>query len=206
MSNKDLIQASTPFERVIHWILAISCLILVISGLGFMFHDLSFISRFFGGLYAMKIVHNYIGIIFGISLLFSLFIWFKDAAKFDADDIQWIKVGGGYLIKDVEVPEIGRFNAGQKLFFVCVIIFGALMFISGLIIWFSLSFPKGLVRLSYVVHALGLLVLGPFIVVHIYLGTIGCPGGLQGMTYGLVERIWAKKHHPKWLREVESKE
>jgi formate dehydrogenase subunit gamma len=205
MSNKNLIQASTPFERVLHWILAISFLILAVTGLGFMFHSLSFVSRFFGGLNAMQCVHNYVGIIFGISVLFSLFTWI-DAAKFDSDDIQWFKVGGGYLKKDVEVPEMGRYNAGQKLFFVFVIIFGGLLFISGIIMWFPLSFSKGLVKLSYVLHVLSFLALGLFTVVHIYLGSVGVPGGLQAITRGYVEKAWAKKHHPKWLREVESQE
>ena len=95
------IKASTPVERFIHWVLAISCLLLVVSGMGFMFHDLSFISRFFGGHYAMKLVHQYLGIVFGIALLFSLFTWWE-AAKFDADDVEWIKVGGGYLSKNVK--------------------------------------------------------------------------------------------------------
>ena len=122
MSNKNLIEASTSFERVLHWIMAISFLLLAITGLGFMFHSLSFVSRFFGGLDAMRCVHNYVGVIFGISVLLSLFTWIE-AAKFNTDDIKWFSVGGGYLKKDVEVPEMGRYNAGQKLFFVFLIIF-----------------------------------------------------------------------------------
>lgn len=197
------IKASTPIERFIHWVLAISCLLLIISGLGFMFHDLSFVSRFFGGLYAMKVIHSYLGIVFGISLLFSLFTWWE-AAKFDSKDIEWVKVGGGYLKKDVQIPEVGRYNAGQKMFFVFVIVFGALIFISGLMMWFPFSFPKGLVRLSYVVHVLSFLALVPFIVVHIYLGSIGAPGGIHAMITGYVAKEWVEKHHPGWLKEVES--
>jgi formate dehydrogenase subunit gamma len=196
------IKASTPVERFIHWVLAISCLLLVISGMGFMFHDLSFISRFFGGHYAMKLVHQYLGIVFGIALLFSLFTWWE-AAKFDADDIEWIKVGGGYLSKNVKVPEVGRYNCGQKMFFVFIIVFGTLILASGFMMWFPFSFPKELVRWAYVAHVLGLLALAPFIVVHIYLGSIGAPGGIHAMITGYVEREWVKKHHPGWLKEVE---
>jgi|SaaInl7_200m_RNA_FD_contig_123_9410_length_3469_multi_10_in_2_out_0_3 formate dehydrogenase subunit gamma len=201
MSGK-YIQASTAAERVIHWVLAISCLLLVISGLGFMFHDLSFIARFFGGHYAMKMVHEYLGIVFGISLLFSLFTW-SDAAKFNSDDAAWISVGGGYLKKDVEIPEVGRYNAGQKLFFVFLILFGGLVFATGLAMWFPFALPKELVRWAYPLHVLSLLALVPFIVVHIYLGSIGAPGGIQAMTIGYVAREWAKKHHPGWVKEVD---
>ncbi len=44
---KNLIQASTPFERVVHWVLGGSCLFLFLTGFGLMFHSLSFIARLF---------------------------------------------------------------------------------------------------------------------------------------------------------------
>jgi hypothetical protein len=32
---------------------------------------------------------------------------------------------------------------------------------------------------------------------------VGNPGTLESMLYGNVRRIWARKHHPKWYKEVE---
>ena len=37
---KNLIQASTAFERVVHWVLGGSCLFLFLTGLVLMFHPL----------------------------------------------------------------------------------------------------------------------------------------------------------------------
>ena len=38
-----MIQATDAFERIVHWTMAISCIILFITGLGMMFRSLNFI-------------------------------------------------------------------------------------------------------------------------------------------------------------------
>jgi formate dehydrogenase subunit gamma len=109
----------------------------------------------------------------------------------------------GYLWHVDHVPEVGKYNPGQKMFFLAVAIFGGIMVITGIIMWFPLSFPSWLVRWLFFLHALGFVVIFPFFFVHLYLGTIGSPGSLQAMTTGWVTRAWLKKQHPKWLKEME---
>jgi formate dehydrogenase subunit gamma len=77
------------------------------------------------------------------------------------------------------------------------------MVITGIIMWFPLSFPSWMVRWLFVLHVLGFVVIFPFFFVHLYLGTIGSPGSLDAMTTGWVTRAWLKKQHPKWLKEME---
>ena len=36
---------------------------------------------------------------------------------------------------------------------------------------------------------------------HIYLGTIGTEGTLDGMLKGRVSEEWARQHHDRWLAE-----
>lgn len=201
---KNLTQASTVFERVVHWVLAGSCLLLFLTGFGFTFHSLSFISRFFpGGYLIMKWVHNIDGIIFGIAFLFALVAWGKDTLFFDEDDKKWFRVLGGYIWEVEEVPEAGKFDAGQKTFFMVLFLFWFIMVGTGIFMWFPI-FPPALTRWLYPLHALGVLVLGGFIVIHIYLHTCGNPGTFQVMGHGYVSKGWAKKHRPKWLRDVEA--
>jgi formate dehydrogenase subunit gamma len=40
-----------------------------------------------------------------------------------------------------------------------------------------------------------------FVLVHVYLGTIGNPGTLESMLWGNVRKNWARHHHPRWYRE-----
>ncbi len=37
---------------------------------------------------------------------------------------------------------------------------------------------------------------------HIYIGTIGSEGSLDGMVTGEVDENWAKQHHDLWYEEV----
>jgi formate dehydrogenase subunit gamma len=69
--------------------------------------------------------------------------------------------------------------------------------------WFPI-FPPAFTRWLYPLHALGVVVLGGFLVIHFYLGTYGNPGTFQVMGHGYVNKGWAKKHRPKWLRDVET--
>lgn len=112
---------------------------------------------------------------------------------------------GGYLWHVDKVPEVGKYNPGQKMFFQAGALFGAIMVVTGLVMWFPLRFPVELVRWMYPLHALGFVVVFAFFFVHLYLGTIGSPGSLPAMTHGWVTRAWLVKQHPKWLHEMEEK-
>jgi len=201
---KNLILSSTAFERVVHWVLAGSCLFLFLTGFGLMFHSLSFLADLFpGGYPIMKLLHNICGIVFGIAFLFALVAWGKDTLFFDEDDKKWFRVLGGYLWEVKEVPEAGKFNAGQKTFFMVLFLFWFVMVGTGIFMWFPI-FSPAIIRWLYVFHALGVVVLGGFLVIHFYLGTYGNPGTFQVMGHGYVTKGWAKKHRAKWLRDVES--
>jgi len=58
--------------------------------------------------------------------------------------------------REDRLPEVGRYNAGQKLVFYAVVLCLAGLLLSGLVIWrayFSLYFPVAVIRLAAVVHA-----------------------------------------------------
>lgn len=203
-SDFELIEITSGFERVVHWFYAISFILLFITGFGLMFHSFSFISAIFGGYEWMKLFHNYSGLVFGVSTFLALIVWFKDAAVFTNNDIAWLKKGGGYFWKVEDVPEPGRFNAGQKLYFILKIILGIIMFLTGLMMWFpiTLGLTRGLVLLCYPLHVFGVVILAGVVVVHIFLGTAS-PGTIQAMLTGKVTRAWARLQHGAWLKDYE---
>ena len=202
--KKGMIKATGPLERVVHWCVALSCLLLCITGMGMMYHSLNFIGALVGGMGNLKLVHNFGGIFFSISLVCTILMWWKEAGVFSfPEDAEWIKAAGGYLWHVDKVPEVGKYNPGQKMFFLAVALFGAGMVVSGFIMWFPLGFSVKLVRLMYVLHALGFVVIFAFFFVHLYLVTIGAPGSAPAMFTGWVTKAWVKKQHPKWLQEME---
>lgn len=202
--RKGLIKATDGYERIIHWMLALSCIFLFITGLGLMFRSFNFIGEIMGGMHALKYFHNFTGLIFGVSVFLAIRMWWKEAGVLSMpEDLEWMMCAGGYLWHVDKVPEVGKYNPGQKAFFLAVAGCGVLMLVTGLFMWFPTSFPTWFVRLMYPLHALGFVTLFAFFFIHLYLGTIGSPGSLPAMITGWVTREWAKKQHAKWLHEME---
>ena len=58
--------------------------------------------------------------------------------------------------REERLPEVGRYNAGQKLLFFVIVVCMLGLLLSGIVIWrayFSLYFPIGVIRLASLVHA-----------------------------------------------------
>lgn len=202
--KKGLIKATRPFERVVHWCLALSCFLLCITGMSTMYHSLNFIGYAMGGMANLRMLHHYGGLFFSASLLVAIALFWKEAGRFSfKEDWPWIKEGGGFLWHVENIPEVGKYNPGQKVFFLVVVLGGLGMLTSGLIMWFPLNFNVSLVRTMYVVHSFGFLMIFSFVFVHLYLVTIGAPGSAPAMLTGWVTKGWIKKQHPKWLKEME---
>lgn len=203
--KKGMVKVSSTFERVLHWYLALTCLLLVFTGLGMMFHSFNFIAAPFGGLKNLKIVHNTTGLFFIPALLLTAITWWREAGTLDLpDDIEWLKKAGGYLWKVDKLPQTGKYNPGQKTFFMFVVLVGIMMIVSGFLMWHPERYSREIVNLMYALHALGVVLLLPFIVVHIYLGTIGVPGSAAIVFTGYTSRDWCLSQCPKWLRRKEA--
>ncbi len=196
----EMVRKSSVGEILNHWLLAGSCILLIVTGFAFLFH-LEPVSSVFGGVNSMKTVHNWGGVVFTISLLISTIHYLKDAFEYDADDAQWFKVAGGYLSHKVKVPPMGKYNPGQKLYYLAIFFGGIALALSGFAIWF-LKDNTTLMLISQLVHNLAFCVFVIAVPVHIYLGTLANPGTFQIMVSGMMPLSDAKKKHPKWMKEV----
>jgi len=202
--KKGMIKVTSGYERFVHWVLAISCLLLCYTGLGIMFKELNFFGVIFGGLKGLSTVHDIMAVVFAVSLVLAIVMWWKEAGIFVfPEDLDWIMTAGGYLWHVDKVPETGKYNPGQKMFFLTVALCGLMMVCTGFFMWYPTILPAALMDWVYVLHALGFVVIFAFFFVHLYLGTIGNPGTVQAMITGWVTRNWLKKQHPKWLKEME---
>jgi formate dehydrogenase subunit gamma len=201
MNKSDLITKESTFGIINHWALAISCIVLTISGFGFLF-QIQGIGSAFGGFSAMKVVHNWTGVVFTASLLLSMFNWLKESLTFDSDDIGWILTAGGYLSHKAKVPPMHKLNTGQKFFYLTLLVSGFAIAATGFIIWLMPE-NKSMLVLSHFIHNVSFIVITAFMPVHIYLSTLGNPGTLRIMITGKIPYWWAKKKHPKWVKELE---
>ena len=197
-----MIKKTSAFERANHWIMAGGFLVLAVTGAGFLYR-LEGLNSIFGSFQNMKTVHNYAGIVFSVSLVLSLFSYLGEALRFDADDFIWLLTLGGYLSKKAKLPPQGRLNAGQKSFYLFLIIAGTAISATGYIIWLVPTLREWIL-ISHLTHNISFVLLLMAIPIHIYLGTLANPGTFRIMVYGTVPVEWARKKHAKWVRSMEA--
>lgn len=201
----DRILRYTLSERIIHWIAGLSFIYLLLSGLAFYSPRLFWLAILLGGGPTARAWHPWAGLIFTFAVIRMWQMWREDM-RITPVDRRWKEAMGHYVRNEDEaLPEIGRFNYGQKQLFWLMFYGGLLLFASGLVLWFTEYIPWSLRMLRYLavlVHVIAaLLTIGGFII-HVYMGTAVVRGGFTSIIRGEVSRAWARAHHGLWLREV----
>jgi len=110
---------------------------------------------------------------------------------------------------DEYLPEIGKYNAGQKFVFWSQAFLIAVLLITGIGLWDQkLAFFEGLTgyhptidqrRWAAVIHASAAVLTIMIWIVHVY-AAIWIRGTIPAMIRGTVTGGWGWRHHRKWLR------
>lgn len=201
-----LIERFNSTERIAHWSLAITFCILMATGLVMLFGKYVLLPIFGYSLFSVlaqicKNIHNFVGPLFLLSVLVFIVLFIRDNVWKPIDAL-WIRKAGG-LFSGEHVPSY-RFNFGEKTWFwLGVVLLGLLVSASGLVLNFP-NFEQGrlLMMQANVVHLVSALVIMTLSLAHIYIGTIGMEGALDGMKTGYVDETWAKEHHELWYDEA----
>ena len=209
VAGKDKLESRTGrtitrwsmFERVMHWYVAISFIILSITGLSLIFGRSLLIplmgkEGFAAWAQLAKPIHDYLALPFAAGLFLLLLTWIgKNGLK--SYDFEWLKsLGRGH-------PKAGFFNAGEKVFYWLVFIGGVALTVSGFYLLFpNLETVRETMQFWHIVHAVSGLVLIAVSLGHMYLGSIGTEGVFEGMVSGEVDEGFAKQHHSLWYEEV----
>lgn len=205
----NTVERWNKFERYLHWFTAITFILLMITGLSLLYGRTLFIPLLGHEVFSSyasiaKLIHNYTGLLFMVGLLLMIVSWLKHNLP-DKTDIQWFLQFGG-MIGDKH-PSAKRMNAGEKGWFWTLFFAGTLVVVSGLILDFpNFDQERELLQLAHITHVVLALVLIAFSLGHIYIGTIGTEGALEGMVTGQVDTTWAKQHHDLWYAELEQQD
>lgn len=224
-------------ERFGHWLLAGSFIVLGITGILSLFGRL-FIAPYLGKvanatlLDLSKWLHNVVawGFIAGLVMIFVMWAVHNIPNR---TDLTWLRQFGGII--GSAHPPAKKFNAGQKLIFWSVVVFGTSISLSGVSLLFPYELPlfaktfgflnaTGLsellglgqlpvalapqeeMQLAQAWHAILAFVLMAIIIAHIYIGSVGMEGAYDAMGSGEVDEAWAKQHHSIWLQEMQDKQ
>lgn len=196
------------FTRANHWLTAACMIVLILSGFAFFHPSLYGLTALFGGGQTARWLHPFVG----VALALSFFVLFLQMWKLNLprrEDVEWSSRIGDVLKGNEEnLPELGKYNAGQKLVFWGMTVLIVIMAVTGVMIWeeyFSglVSIPAR--RVAVAVHALAAIGSVLILILHVY-AAIWTRGTIRAMTRGTVTGGWAFRHHRKWLRELAGRE
>ena len=199
------------FTRLNHWVTALSLILLALSGLA-LFHPVLYpLSALFGGGATMRWLHPVIGVVLFFSfLLLFLQLWKLNLPR--REDGVWLShIGDVMQGHEERLPELGKYNAGQKFVFWSMAGLIVVLIVTGVMIW-EAQLPlwaeqaPGLAsiaarRVAVAIHALAAVAMILIFILHVY-AAFWTRGTLRAMTQGTVTGGWAWRHHRKWLREL----
>lgn len=194
-------------DRVLHWYTAVLFIILAITGLSLLWGRYVLIpvlgkEGFAAWANLAKPVHDYLSLAFTAGLVVMLIKWFHHniPASYDRE---WFRQAGGYFGGDRH-PPAGFANAGEKAYYWLLVVGGTALVVSGFYLLFpNLGFERTAMQYANIIHGASALILCTAVIAHIYLGTLGSEGALEGMITGEVDEGWARQHHSVWLDEVQ---
>ncbi len=194
----------TVGARINHWITATCLVLLAISGLALFHPSLFFLTGLFGGGQLTRAIHPWIGVVLFFSFA-GLFLRFWKANLWKREDGTWMaKIRDVIAGHEENLPEVGKYNAGQKMVFWSMSALIIVLITSGVVIWevyFGNFFSLTQQRVAVLVHAVAAIAAICVWIVHVY-AAIWVQGTISAMTRGQVTGGWAWRHHRKWLREL----
>src|SRR5262249_36528389 len=149
---------------------------------------LFFLTALFGGGQATRAIHPWIGVVLFFSFA-GLFIRFWKANLWKSEDGTWLR-----RIRDVlagheeKLPELGKYNAGQKFVFWGMSFLIITLICSGFVVWDQYFYPFTTIeqkRIAILVHALAAITIICVWIIHVY-AAIWVRGTIGAMTKGQV--------------------
>ena len=194
----------TGGARINHWITATCLVLLALSGLALFSPWLFFLTGLFGGGQWTRAIHPWLGVVLFFSFA-GLFIRFFRANLWKSEDGTWLaRLRDVLTAHEERLPEVGKYNAGQKAVFWLMSILIVVLISSGLVMWDQYFYGYTNIeqkRLAVLVHSMAAITIICVWIVHVY-AAIWVRGTISAMTRGQVTGGWAWRHHRKWLREL----
>jgi formate dehydrogenase subunit gamma len=191
-------------DRILHWLVVLAFLCAAVSGLALFHPSLYWLTGLMGGGTWSALLHPFVGLAMALGFyLFARPLWQEN--QLEPRDRAWLKgiwdvVDG----REDRLPEVGKYNGGQKVLYLVLVACVAILALTGLVIWrryFAGFLPIGAVRLGALLHAFTAFVLVAGIIVHVA-AAVWIKGSVAAMMRGTVTPGWAFKHHRAWFRQM----
>ena len=178
-NHNSKLRVFSKYNILVHWFSAVPCVIICVTGLMMVF------GAYLGGGALVRFARDLHGLctpifaVFG-TLMFAM--WAKDCLP-KMHDIKWFAIMGGYLDKENRVVPAHKFNAGQKIWFWIATIGGAVMVITGAIMFFQCANINAL-RLTAMIHNVMGFAFWAMLITHIYMAAFAIEGAMESIING----------------------
>lgn len=209
MHHETMILKHPLSVRIFHYLLIISFLPLAVTGVVLYFKPFAEIT-----MNLTMQIHIVAGVLLSLDAVAFFFIGLDRVVLFvkrmftlSINDVKWFAVLGGYpqkflLKKKVPVPPMGKYNSGQKLFGICVLIGGTILIGTGWILWaFPHNFPRQTVALFGTLHTVFGWLLTVFLPVHLFLGIYMFDDFKAMLLNGKIPYEEARNVSPLWVEK-----
>jgi formate dehydrogenase subunit gamma len=199
----------TGLERLLHWVHTASFLPLALTGF-IMFSPILHCSAGCVAMRNVRILHRFAAVVFGATPIVygflqprRLVMHVREFFSFCRFDIDWLKAAVPYYLlgRHGAMPPQPRFNTGERLNAVVMILGTAAFGVSGLGMWFGKGIiPANLFLALLVIHDLAFIATLAMFIVHFYLAVIHPMmwQSLVSMRFGYVSESYAREHHARW--------
>ena len=216
MANKKEILMFSTGQRFVHWLHTAAFIVLMVTGAMIYIPWFGNSIATGAGGNAVRLIHRIGAIAFMLVPVFYLVLdpkgllaAMKRIFTWSKDDLGWLKAAPAYyFLGDEEaMPPQDKYNTGQKLFYLTVVICMVGFIVTGLIMWLGKgTVPAGLFQWSVFLHDLCTIAYGAFFLVHFVLSVMHplMKGAINGMLFGWMPEDYVKHHHAKYYEELQT--
>lgn len=198
MTRPAELRRFTRAERWVHWSVGVLTIIEIVTAAVLYVGALAVLV---GHRQVVELVHVYGGLALPVPVLVGLFsvayrLDLGRLNRFSPADRRWLRA------RDARVGNagVGKFNAGQKLNTALAGGAVAVLFGTGVIMYFTGLLPLAYRTGATFVHDWFSLGFGLLVIGHIW-KALQDPEAGRGMRHGWVSAGWAERHHPEWAAE-----
>ncbi len=199
----------TFMERLGHWVHASTYIPLSITGFiifapWFQHLTQGTAGATFRGLHrGFAIVLGLMPVIYALVEPRRLIMHLRENFTFTREDVGWLKAAIPYYVlgRHVDMPPQPRFNTGERLNAVAIIIGTGSFGVTGFLMWFGRGhIPPVLFQLAVLVHDLTAIITFAMFIVHFFLAVVHplMWQSLVSMRYGVISESYAREHHAMW--------
>jgi formate dehydrogenase subunit gamma len=181
--------------RINHWIVAITFVLLLVSGLSLFHPSLYPLTVLFGGGAVVRWLHPILGLVLAVAFLGLFFRFFVQNLPEFTDFVWLARIKHVLSGNDQYLPEIGKYNAGQKFVFWSQFVLVGTLLVTGIGLWeqglgyveqwFGFKATIEQRRWAAVIRATAAVLAIVIWIVHVY-AAIWVRGTISAMTRGTV--------------------